>query len=90
MFFKTTIESGIFDNQGFCSHRVKTMLLNIGSLSQMVQFTLRVTLTTILMKIETDTSFSQSQMNSPHRNKRNIMLPIQLRYVCTARALYGE
>ena len=39
---------------------------------------LKVTWTIIQMKIETDTSFSQSQMNSPQPNKGNIMWPVQL------------
>ena len=41
------------------------------------------------MKIETGTSFSQSQVNSPQPNKGN-MWPIQLRYMCRARALGEE
>ena len=31
----------------------------------------------IKMKIETDSSFSQSQVNSPQPNKTNIMWPVQ-------------
>ena len=50
---------------------------------QFIIYTLRLQISFAIkqsyMKIETDTSFTQSQVNSPQPNNGNIMWPIQLR-----------